>query len=70
MYVLTGGEKDGWRREGASVVEEDIDDDGSEFEEECCENGHVYICFEVGHREDSFPVDDAILLQKFGSSNI
>ena len=43
-----------WRREGASVVEEDIDDDGSEFEEECCENWHMYMCLivnEYGWRE-------------------
>ena len=43
---MAGGEKDGWgreRRASASVVEEDIDDDGSEFEEECCENRHMYM---------------------------
>ena len=54
----------------ASFVEEDIDDDGSEFEEECCENRHMYMCFEVRCRGDSFPVDDAKLLQKSGSCNI
>ena len=53
---------EGERWASASVIKEDIDDDGSEFEEECCENWHMYMCFEVRCRGDSFPVDDAKLV--------
>ena len=45
---------EGERWASASVIKEDIDDDGSEFEEECCENWHMYMCLivnEYGWRE-------------------
>ena len=71
IAVWIGRGREGRLEERGGVSRrEDIDDDGSEFEEECCENGHVYICFEVRCRGDSFPVDDAKLRQNSGSCNI